>query len=164
MAKQKHGSSPKAAAVFFIVGLLTPAPARMRPLAVGLMLRYNPGRMEDSVAYQISKGKLEPGTDPIMAVAVTNCAFIGYTVWLEMPDGRLTGPHTVADCSAEADLERHLAKGLAVEVSYRYAVDNSIPIHGGRFWLPLDGPLPGVIVWPSRPRDPWYCFLGIPCK
>ena len=126
------------------------APVGPERLADGLMQRYDPGVMDDTVAYRIKRGQLPAGTDAYMAVAVVDCGLLGYEVWIKWPTGLWTGPHPVADCSAAEDAQRHKDKGLAVEVSYEFAVDWSVPI-GTRFRVPLDGILRGVEVYRGSP-------------
>lgn len=125
------------------------AAVRADIVADGIMLRYGPGVMERAVERQVLNGNVRAGIDPYWAVALTDCSRIGQRVWLEWPDGELTGPHPVVDCSDPVDLARHLRVGLAVEVSYELARDRSIP--NGRYRLPLDGPLIGVRVWSAWP-------------
>lgn len=86
-----------------------------------------------------------------MAIAVTDCSRLGEQVWLVLPGGVVTGPHTIADCSARDDRARHEEKGLLAEVSYEYAVDHSIDMDGGRYRAPLDDILSGVMMWTADP-------------
>ena len=101
--------------------------------------------MAEAVAWRVTYGQVRADTDPYTAVAMVDCEQVGELVAITWPWGKTTGPHRVADCSADADRARHMAKGLVVEVSYRFALDHCQPV--GRHCLPVDGPLPGVLVW-----------------
>lgn len=132
------------------LAILFSALAWLSPVAEGEAKRYSPGLMADVVEYRVEAGTVPAWTDPYMAVAVVDCAMLGEQVWIAWPTGQWTGPHMVADCSNAEDRARHIANGLAVEVSYQFAVENSAPV--GRYRLPLDGPLDGVRVY--QYRDP----------
>lgn len=132
------------------------APPWATPVAEGVAQRYAPGRMAETVDNRVRAGIVPPGTDPYMAVTLLDCSMRGREVWVEWPDGIWTGPHMVADCSAAHHLQANLEKGVALEVSYQFAVDHPFP--KGRYELPRDGPLQGVAVyefdWDSTPFRP----------
>jgi len=112
-------------------------------VAIGIMLRYDPGVMEDVVRRREAMGQITV-TAPLTAyVAVVDCQLLGEPVWVVWPDGRRT-MHVVGDCSRREDRALHQSEGLAVEVSYDVAVRYSL--QQGGWLLPLDGPLGEVRV------------------
>jgi hypothetical protein len=117
-------------------------------VTLGLCQRYDPGVMDTVQANREAWGHIPPGVEN--CIAVTDCDMLGREVLLGWPVEGLLGwfSATVCDCSADEDRERHLKKGLAAEVSYEFAVRHSVPF--GPYRLPLDGPLPGVIVVDER--------------
>ena len=107
----------------------------------GLAQCYADGVMDKVVHNRIEYGQLPYGTDPRTCIAVTDCSWMGKKVVVLWPDGReMFG--TVCDCSADEDRQRHIDKGLAVEVSWWAANEYAHPV--GKYLLPRDGPLDGV--------------------
>ena len=109
----------------------------------GLAQCYADGVMLQVAENRIALGHIVPDTDYRYCVAVTNCDWMGLPVNVTWPDGRIMYG-TVCDCSAKQDRERHLEKGLIVEVSWWAANEYAHP--KGPYLLPRDGPLNGVRV------------------
>jgi hypothetical protein len=114
------------------------------------MQRYAPGVMAQVVENRIRYGHLPEGTDPHRCIAVVDCAWLGEWACVMLPDGTVTR-HLVCDCSAPEDRDRHLEKGLVVEVPFSYAQRHRFQV--GPYVLPLDGPLAGVTVWAWEPGE-----------
>ena len=110
-------------------------------LAVGLATFYNPGVMQPVVANRTEWGDIDPTTTHQDYVALLDPDHIGRTVWLEMPDGTVSGPHLVVDCAADKDRRRLVQVGWAVDLSWELAQQLNMP----------NGPLAGVKVWTEYP-------------
>lgn len=109
----------------------------------GLAQSYADNVMQRVVENRISWGHIPPDTDYRYCVAVTDCDWMGLPVNVVWPDSRVMYG-TVCDCSAGHDRQRHIEKGLVVEVSWWAANEYAHPI--GEYLLPRDGPLVGVEV------------------
>lgn len=111
-------------------------------IASGLATRYDDGVMARVVANRVAWGQLDLATPHDSFVALLECDQIGNRVWLELPDGSVSGPHLVADCGAQHDRDDLEAKGFAVDLSYALAQELGV----------MDAPLAGVKVWDVDPR------------
>lgn len=110
------------------------------PVAEGEATRYNPGVMAQVVENRIRWGQLDLDVPHLGYVALADREYIGERVWIEWPDGRLTGPYLVADCGARHDLPTLAEKGFAVDLSWALAVQFGV----------VDAPLEGVTVYLAR--------------
>ena len=112
-------------------------------IAYGKAMRYSPGVMEQVVENRLRWGHLDLAKSYKEYVALADCAWLGKLVWLELPNGRVSGPHLVADCGAAND-QGYLARiGFAVDLSWSLAKELGV----------IDAPLQGVKVWPVDPRN-----------
>ena len=107
------------------------------PIAVGKATRYNANVMEQVVANRIKWGHIDPTVYHDGYVAVADCRFIAGCVYLQLPDGRISGPHLVADCGAAHDQQHLIDIGFAVDLSYELAKTLGV----------IDKPLENVTVW-----------------
>lgn len=124
------------------------------PSTEGLAQFYADSVMERVAENRIAWGHIPPDTDPRFCAAVIDCSWVGESIRVLWPDGRVMWG-TVCDCSADEDRARHLEKGLAVEVSWWAAGEYAHPI--GPYLLPRDGPLDGVTVelWDWESLGEW---------
>ena len=113
-------------------------------IASGLATRYNPSVMDAVVANRVEWGDVDLSIPHVDYVALMDADHLGEQVWLELPDGRVSGPHLVVDCAARHHRAELKAKGFAVDLSFSLAQDLGV----------IDAPLAGVKVWDGDPR-PW---------
>ena len=107
----------------------------------GLATRYAPDTMSEVVQNRVRWGQVDLSVEHDGYVALLDAEHIGRTVYLEMPDGTVSGPHLVADCAQEKHRGSLIERGWAVDLSYELAMELGV----------TNGPLPGVRVWDSRP-------------
>ena len=119
------------------------------PIAVGKATRYAPGKMEQVVANRVKWGHIDPTVYHDGYVAVADCSLLAGRVYLQLPDGRISGPHLVADCGAAHDQQHLIDIGFAVDLSYELAKTLGV----------MDKPLDNVTVW-SYESFQWKVFGG----
>lgn len=112
-------------------------------LAAGLATFYAPGVMEPVVANRVAWGHVDLSVPHEGYVALLNASDLGRTVWLELPDGTVSGPHLVVDCASGKDYGRLQRLGWAVDLSWELAQALGMP----------NGPLAGVKVWSAYPVE-----------
>jgi len=116
------------------------------PVAEGRATRYAPGVMEQVVDNRLKWGQLNLSQFHDGYVAVRDCRYLDERIWLEWPDGKLSGPHLVADCGAAHDQAYLEEIGFAVDLSWelavRYGVVNDV-VDGVKVF----DRAPGRVVW-----------------
>jgi len=90
-------------------------------VATGRATHYAPGVMAQVIANRVEMGDIDLNVPHEDYVAVMDPAYLGDQVWLELPDGRVSGPHLVVDCAARHDRADLEADGFAVDLSYSLA-------------------------------------------
>jgi len=128
--------------ILSVVAILTGMAQSMKPVE-GTAQCYADGVMKNVAENRMGWGHIPADTDYRTCVAVTDCSWVGREVGVVWPDGRVMYG-TVCDCSADEDRQRHIDKGLAVEVSWWAAGEYAHEV--GKYLLPRQGPLPGVKV------------------
>ncbi len=114
---------------------------RLRLIATGKATRYREGLMQKVVENRLRWRHVTAAQVAAAAgfVAVADAGYLGRTVYVEWPDGTMTGPYLVADCGAEQD-QGHLQRiGFAVDLSWElaqlYLERMDMPRRGVRVWL-----------------------------
>ena len=110
------------------------APAGPEPLAEGKATRYDPGIMARVVDNRVRYGQIDLDVPHRDYVALASCEHLGERVMLVLADGRVSGPHLVADCGAAGDQAHLAAIGFGVDLSWQLALELEA----------VDAPLPGV--------------------
>ena len=110
-------------------------------VAEGRATRYDPGVMDQVIANRLRWGQLDLSQPHRDYVALADCGRLNEQVWLLLADGRVSGPHLVADCGAAHDQAHLAAIGFAVDLSWELAVALGA----------LDAPLAGVRVLGASP-------------
>lgn len=113
---------------------------KLRLIASGKATRYREGLMQKVVENRLRWKHLTEAQVAAAAgfVAVADKAYLGRTVYVEWPDGTMTGPYLVADCGAEQDQAYLQRIGFAVDLSWELA---------GLYLERMDRPRKGVRVW-----------------
>lgn len=108
------------------------------PVAEGKATRYDPGLMDQVVENRLTWRQLDLDQAHRDYVALADCAYLNRRALLVLADGRLSGPHLVADCGAAGD-QSHLDDiGFAVDLSWELARELGAvqaPLRGVRVYL-----------------------------
>ena len=118
---------------------------KLRLIASGKATRYRPGLMQKVVDnrirwHHITREQVDAAEG---CVALQTKETIGQTVYIEWPNGTMTGPYLVVDCGRDTDQEHLQNIGFAVDLSYELAeqfLENiNMPLKGVRVWLEEGG-------------------------
>lgn len=82
---------------------------------------YNPGIMDEVVAYRRKAGDITACPECIGTIALVRAGDINRRVWLQLDDETVEGPFLVVDCAARRDVPRLLRSGWGVDLDYATA-------------------------------------------
>jgi hypothetical protein len=102
---------------------LSPDYSAGSPLPVaGKAMYYNPGIMQQVLAYRMQLGQVAPCGECVGYVALLRKGDLGRRVWLRWSDGAVEGPFLVIDVAARHHVSLLLSRGWAVDVDYATAM------------------------------------------
>jgi hypothetical protein len=84
----------------------------------GFSTYYNPGIMEEVVAYRIRAGDITPCPECIGEVALIRAGDINRRIWLQLDDRTVEGPFLVTDCAHTWDVAPLVGRGWGVDLDY----------------------------------------------
>lgn len=82
---------------------------------------YNPGIMDEVVAYRRKAGDITACPECIGTIALVRAGDINRRVWLQIDEDTVEGPFLVVDCAARRDVPRLLRSGWGVDLDYQTA-------------------------------------------
>jgi hypothetical protein len=103
---------------------------------IGIATYYAPGKMDWVWGYRQRLGQVPDCPECVGAVALLRAGDIGRKIWLQPPNGELTGPFLVVDCAHTEDVGPLLERNWVVDISYEL----------GQLWG-MVRPLDNVVVW-----------------
>ena len=134
--------STDAAAAAVQPTLAAPSPANRGTAtslpAVGKAMYYNPGIMDQVLAYRLALGQVSPCPECVGYVALLHRGDLNRKVWIEWSKGDVEGPFLVIDVAATQHVPLLSARQWVVDVDHATAVRRAM--NGPVFVTVLDAP------------------------
>lgn len=87
----------------------------------GFTTYYNPGIMDEVIAYRVRVGDITPCPECIGHVALIREGDINRRVWLRLDESTVEGPFLVTDCAHTWDVAPLVGRGWGVDLDYHTA-------------------------------------------
>jgi len=99
---------------------------------------YNPGIMDQVLAYRLALGQVSPCSDCVGYVALLHGGDLNRKVWIQWAEGDVEGPFLVIDVAASQHVSSLLARQWVVDVDYATAMRRAMD--APRYVTVLDSP------------------------
>lgn len=104
-------------------GALNPGYWASTPLPIeGLAMYYNPGVMDQVVAYRERMDEIDACPECVGFAALLRAGDLNRKIWIQWEDGTVEGPFLVADVAARHHVDMLIRRGWAVDVDNETAV------------------------------------------